>query len=167
MISIIAAIADHNAIGVGNRLLWHLPNDMKRFRLLTTGHTVIMGRKTFESLPHGALPNRTNTVITRNVHASYEGCETFDNLSDAIDRHRHEDELFIIGGAQIYEQTIGLADKLYITCVHHTFGQADVFFPEIDENEWEMTDSHAFSTDDHHRYPYTFKIFLRKNNNNN
>ena len=167
MISIIAAIANNNAIGAGNRLLWHLPDDLKRFRLLTTGHTVIMGRKTFESLPRGALPNRTNTVITRNAQASFSGCETFDNLPDAIDKHRHEDELFIIGGAQIYELAFGLAGKLYITCVHHTFEEADVFFPEINAGDWEMTESHAFPADAHHRYPYTYKIFLRKKNSHN
>ena len=164
MISIIAAIANHNAIGAGNRLLCHLPNDLKRFRQLTTGHTVMMGRKTFESLPRGALPNRTNAVITRNAQASFDGCETFDNLPDAINAHRHEDELFIIGGAQIYEQAIGLAGKLYITRVHHTFDEADVFFPEIDAGDWELTEQNMFSTDDNHRYPYTFKVFLRKKN---
>ena len=167
MISIIAAIANNNAIGAGNRLLWHLPNDMKRFRQLTIGHTVIMGRKTFESLPRGALPDRTNAVITRNAQASFEGCETFDNLPDAINKHRHEDELFIIGGAQIYEQSIGLADKLYITCVDHTFDEADVFFPEINDNDWEVTAGNMFEIDDHHKYPYTFKIFFRKKNSNN
>ena len=167
MISIIAAIADHNAIGAGNRLLWHLPNDLKRFKQLTIGHTVIMGRKTFESLPRGALPDRTNVVITRNTQASFEGCETFDNLPDAINRHRHEDELFIIGGAQIYEQVIGLADKLYITCVDHTFDEADVFFPEINDDDWVLTEYNTFPADVHHPYPYTFKIFLRKKNSNN
>ena len=167
MISIIAAIADYNAIGADNRLLWHLPNDMKRFKRLTTGHTVIMGRKTFDSLPRGALPDRTNVVITRNAQASFEGCETFDNLPDAINRHRREDELFIIGGARIYEQAIDLADKLYITCVDHTFVEADVFFPEIKDDDWELTECNTFSPDVHHRYPYTFKIFLRKKNSNN
>ena len=163
MISIIAAIANNNAIGADNKLLWHLPNDLKRFKQLTTGHTVIMGRKTFESLPHGALPNRTNAVITRNKQASYNGCETFDNLLDAIRIHQHENELFIIGGAKIYDQAIVLADKLYITSVHHTFGQADVFFPIINENDWEETEHHTFSIDENHKYRYTFKTFIKKN----
>ena len=164
MISIIAAVAGNGAIGLNNELLWHLPNDMKRFKQLTTGHTVIMGRKTFESLPKGALPNRTNAVITSHAQATFEGCETYRNLSDAINKHRHEDELFIIGGARIYEQAIILADKLYITCVHHTFGKADVFFPEIDDSKWVITESTAYPKDSNHPYPYTFKIFLRKKN---
>ena len=164
MISIVAAVAENGAIGANNELLWHLPNDFKQFKRLTTGHTVIMGRKTFESLPKGALPNRTNAVITSNTQATFEGCETFNNLTDAISKHRHEDELFIIGGARIYEQAIILADKLYITCVHHTFAKADVFFPEIDDCKWVMKESNDFPVDEKHKYPYTFKIFLRKKN---
>ena len=164
MISIVAAVAENGAIGANNELLWHLPNDFKQFKRLTTGHTVIMGRKTFESLPKGALPNRTNAVITSNTQATFEGCETFNTLTDAVSKYRHEDELFIIGGARIYEQAIILADKLYITCVHHTFGKADVFFPEIDDCKWVMTESHDYPVDEKHKYPYTFKIFLRKKN---
>ena len=163
MISIIAAIADNGAIGANNDLLWRLPNDLKRFKQLTVGHTVIMGRKTYESLPKGALPNRVNVVITRNSRASFAGCETYGNLPDAIGKHRHEDEIFIIGGAQIYEQAIVLADKLYVTRVHHSFAHADVFFPKMDENDWEIIASKAFSTDGNHTYPYTFEIFSRKN----
>jgi dihydrofolate reductase len=163
-ISIIVAIANNGALGANNDLLWRLPNDLKRFKQITAGHTVVMGRKTFESLPKGALPNRTNVVITRNSHASFDGCEIFDNLPDAINKHQQEEEVFIIGGAQIYEQTIAFADKLYITCVHHTFEEADVFFPEINENDWETVESIAYSSDGNHPYPYTFKIFLRKKN---
>jgi len=162
MLSIIAAIADNGAIGADNALLWHLPNDLKRFKRLTTGHTVIMGRKTYDSLPKGALPNRTNVVLTTNDRASLARCETFDNLPDAIRHHQHEAEIFIIGGAQVYEQAIILADKLYITCVHHTFTHADVFFPEIDENGWNLIDCEDFLTDENHPYSYTFKIFSRK-----
>jgi dihydrofolate reductase len=161
-ISIIVAIANGGAIGANNDLLWHLPNDLKRFKSLTTGHTVIMGRKTFESLPKGALPNRTNVVITRNRQASFEGCEMFDNLSDAINNHQQEDEIFIIGGAQIYEQAIALTDKLYITYVQHTFEQADVYFPEINKSDWVLTECIDFPKDENHPYPYLFKCFLRK-----
>ena len=164
MISIIAAIADNGALGANNNLLWYLPDDLKRFKSLTTGHTVIMGRKTFESLPDGALPNRTNVVISGNKSAVFEGCETFENLADAISNHKHEDEIFIIGGARIYEQAIVLADKLYITRVHYFFDQADVFFPEISDNTWYLTESKTYPKDGRHKYPYTFNIFLRKKN---
>ena len=162
MISIIVAIAENRAIGAKNDLLWRLPNDMKRFKNLTTGHTIIMGRKTFESLPKGSLPNRTNVVITRNSNASFDGCEIFNDLKTALDKHKSEKELFIIGGANIYEQTIALADKLYITHVHHSFNNADTFFPETNENEWIITDSENHQCDEKHLYPYTFKTYIKK-----
>ena len=164
MTSIIVALATNNAIGTNNNLLWHLPNDMKRFRDLTTGHTVIMGRKTFESLPKGALPNRTNVVITRNAQASFKDCEIYNQLNSAIRHHRHEDEIFIIGGAAIYAQSIDIADKLYITLVHNVFDDADVFFPAINEAEWTLTESQDYPSDDKHLYPYTFKTFFKKKN---
>ena len=164
MVTIIAAIADNGAIGANNRLLCRMPDDMKRFKRLTTGHTVIMGRKTFESLPKGALPNRTNVVITRNKQAFYDGCEIFNQLPEAISHHQHENEIFIIGGAAIYAQAIGLADKIYLTCIHHSFEHADVFFPEINDNDWVMTDCETSPPDEHHPFPYTFKTLIRKKN---
>ncbi|MDR3250486.1 MAG: dihydrofolate reductase [Tannerella sp.] len=162
MISIIAAIARNRAIGADNSLLWHLPGDMKRFRELTAGHTVIMGRRTFESLPNGALPNRTNVVITRKTGISFDKCEVFNDLEAAIERHKHEDEVFIIGGASIYSQALELADKLYITLVRHDFENADVYFPEIDDSKWIMTASEEFQSDEKNLYPYTFRIFIKK-----
>ena len=162
MISIIAAITANGAIGVNNQLLCRLPNDMKRFKRLTTGHTVIMGRKTFESLPNGALPNRTNVVITRNPQLSFRGCELYDNLLSAINHHQHENELFIIGGASIYEQAIQFADKLYLTCIHHSFELADAFFPEIKDNEWVSTENENFPSDKFHLFSYTFKTCIKK-----
>jgi len=164
MLSIIASIADNNAIGIHNKLLCRLPNDMRRFKRLTTGHTVIMGRKTFESLPNGALPNRTNVVITRNTEAQFEGCETCNQLQEAISLHQHENEIFIIGGAAVYEQAIGLADKLYLTCIHHTFTHADTFFPEINDRDWVITDCETYPSDELHLFPYTFKTFIKKKN---
>ncbi|MDR1525056.1 MAG: dihydrofolate reductase [Tannerella sp.] len=161
MISIIAAIAENRAIGANNDLLWKLPNDMKRFRELTTGHTVVMGRKTFESLPKGALPNRTNVVLTENKYASFENCIVFNDLKEAMQAYRTE-ETFIIGGAGIYSQAIDFADKLYITRVHHSFENADVFFPELDDDEWIMTEQENFPNDDKHLYPYTFQTYIRK-----
>ena len=162
MISIIVAIGENRAIGANNDLLWKLPNDMKRFKELTTGHTIIMGRKTFESLPKGALPNRTNVVITRNTDASFDNCETFNDLKAAIDKHSDEKEIFIIGGAKIYEQAIIFADKLYVTNVHHSFENADVFFPEIDENVWVTIESEEFQSDEKHIYPYTLITYIKK-----
>ena len=162
MISIIVAIAENGAIGANNDLLWRLPNDMKRFRELTTGHTIIMGRKTFESLPKGALPNRTNVVITRNTGASFENCEVYNDLKTAIDNHKDEEEIFIIGGASIYKQAIILADKLYITRVSHSFENADTFFPETDNNEWVLIETKKFPTDEKHLYQYTFETYIKK-----
>ncbi|HCC51026.1 MAG TPA: dihydrofolate reductase [Porphyromonadaceae bacterium] len=162
MISIIAAIAENRAIGINNDLPWKLPNDMKRFRELTTGHTVIMGRKTFESLPNGALPNRTNIVVTRNNTVTFENCILFDNLQDAIKKYNTQEEIFVIGGASIYDQVINLADKLYITLVRHSFENANTFFPEINKNEWIMTEQESFPNDEKHLYPYTFQTYIKK-----
>ena len=164
MISIITSIDENNAIGADNELLCRLPDDLRRFKRLTTGHTVIMGRKTFESLPNGALPNRTNVVITRNAESSFEGCETYNQLHTAIGRHQHENEIFIIGGAAVYEQAIGLADKLYLTCIHHSFNHADAFFPVINDTDWVLTDCEAHPPDENHLFPFTFKTFVRKKN---
>lgn len=162
MISIIAAIAENRAIGVNNNLPWKLPNDMKRFKKLTTDHTVIMGRKTFESLPNGALPNRTNIVITRNNAVTFENCILFDNLQDAIKKYNTQEEVFIIGGAGIYDQAINFADKLYITLVRHSFENADAFFPEINQDEWIMIEQEKFPNDEKHLYPYTFQTYIKK-----
>ena len=162
-LSIIAAICENGAIGANNQLLCRLPNDLKRFKQLTTGHTVIMGRKTFESLPKGALPNRTNVVISRNEKASFAGCETYHALQTAIKHHQHEKEIFIIGGAAIYEQAIDIADKLYITFIHHSFDHADAFFPVINDNDWMITDCGTFPSDENHLFSYTFNVYKRKN----
>ena len=162
VISIIVAIAEDGAIGANNDLLWRLPNDMKRFKTLTTGHTVIMGRKTFESLPKGALPNRTNVVITRNPESYFENCEIFKDLNSAIEHHKDEEEIFIIGGASIYKLAMPIADKLIITKVHHSFENADTFFPEIDIDEWVMIENEVFAKDEKHLYPYTFETYIKK-----
>ena len=121
-----------------------------------------MGRKTFESLPKGALPDRTNVVITRTTGASFENCETFNDLHVAIDKHKDEDEIFIIGGANIYEQSLALADKLYITYIHYSFENADAFFPEINKEEWVISESEDHPSDEKHLQPYTFKTFIKK-----
>lgn len=161
-ISIVAAIADNNAIGKKQQLLWHMPYDMKRFKDLTTGHAIIMGRKTFESLPKGALPNRKNVVLTTLPEAGFMDSFACESMKDALDICEKEDEIFMIGGAMVYRQALKIADKMYITRVHHVFEDADTFFPEINFEEWEETERKEFPADEKHAYPYTFLTYVRK-----
>lgn len=134
-ISILVAIAQNNAIGCKNRLLWHLPDDLKRFKRLTTGHTIVMGMATYHSLPFKPLPDRKNVVMTRNQAAELPGCIVAHSVEDAM-KHMDEDkENFIIGGAQIYKEFLPLSNKLILTVVHRDF-DADTFFPEIDFSQW-------------------------------
>ncbi|MDR1563133.1 MAG: dihydrofolate reductase, partial [Dysgonamonadaceae bacterium] len=135
-ISIIVAAGKNNEIGQGGRLLCHLPVDLRRFKAITTGHAVIMGRRTFDSLPGGALPNRRNIIISRNPELKPEGAETASSLDTALIRLINMEEIFIIGGAQIYRQVIEQADRIYLTRIHATFPQADAYFPEIDKTQW-------------------------------
>lgn len=134
-ISIIVAIAQNFAIGKNNDLLFHLPNDLKRFKEITTGHPVIMGRNTLLSLPKGALPNRRNIVITDNPDEKFDRCEMVLSIEEAVEAVRNETEAFIIGGGMIYRQFYPVAGKLYLTLVHQDF-EADVYFPEINYSEW-------------------------------
>ena len=139
MLSIIACISQTNrAIGYQNRLLYHIKSDLTRFRELTTGHTIIMGRKTYESLPNGALPHRRNIVVSRSLK-EMEGCEVYPNLEAALKAAEGEfGETFIIGGESIYRQSLPAAHKLYLTVVDDAPQQADAFFPEINPEEWEL-----------------------------
>ena len=130
MINIIAAIAQNKAIGNNNKLLYWLPNDLKRFKALTTGHTIIMGRKTYNSLPKGALPNRRNVVLSRSL-TEIEGCEVYTSLENALQHCAANEEIYIIGGASVYEQALPLADRLCLTEVHDTPEEADAYFPDI------------------------------------
>ena len=136
-ISIIVAIAQNFAIGKDNDLLFHLPNDLKRFKQITTGHPVIMGRNTLLSLPKGALPNRRNIVITDNPDEIFDRCEMVFSIEEAVEAVENESEAFIIGGGTIYRQFFPLAEKLYLTLVHRDF-DADIWFPEIDYSQWEI-----------------------------
>jgi dihydrofolate reductase len=138
MISIIVAIAENNAIGMNNDLLWHIPEDLRRFRQITTGHRVVMGKRTYESLPNRPLKNRTNIVISDIPGDRYEGCLMAYSLQEALDLCPPDEESFIIGGGMVYRQFLPLADRLYITQVHRSF-EGDVFFPAIDPEEWEET----------------------------
>lgn len=134
-LSIIVAVAQNFAIGKNNDLLFHLANDLKRFKQITTGHPVIMGRNTLLSLPKGALPNRRNIVITDNPEDKFMGCEMVFSIDEAIEAVKNESEAFIIGGGMIYRQFFPLAGKLYLTLVHRDF-EADTFFPEVDYSAW-------------------------------
>jgi len=156
IISIIAVLGKNNEIGKGNHLLCRLPSDMKRFKAITTGHSVIMGRKTFESLPKGLLPDRRNIIISRNTRLLIEGAEVYSSLDYALLKCINEQEVFIIGGAQIYAQALPVADKLYITRIHASFPEADAFFPVIDRNIWKETSRETFPADEKNPYPFTF-----------
>lgn len=161
MLNIIACISKkHRAIGYQNRLLYAIPSDMTRFRMLTTGHVIIMGRKTFESLPNGALPNRHNIVISK-TREQIAGCEVFASLEEALAARKEaaEDECFIIGGASIYEQALPFADKLYLTIVEKEPEHADTFFPEINPAEWEVTEKEMRNENG---LPFTFLTLYRK-----
>ena len=135
MITIIAAVAANRAIGFENKLLYWLPNDLKRFKALTTGHTIIMGRRTFESLPKGALPNRRNVVLSRTA-TEFEGCDCYPSLQEALAHCAKDEDIYIIGGASVYEQALAIADRLCLTEIHDTPADADAFFPEIDRSQW-------------------------------
>ena len=167
MISIIAAIAENNAIGLKGKLLYWLPADLKRFKALTTGHTIIMGRKTFESLPKGALPNRRNIVLTRSKQ-TFEGAETFPSLSKALAACNlslkgdgGSEEVFIIGGASVYAEALPLATRLCLTEVHDTPKEADAFFPDFKRDEWEVAFREEHEPDEKHAQSFTFIDYVR------
>ncbi len=160
MITIIAAVAQNNALGKNNDLLWHLPNDFKRFKELTSGHYIIMGRKTFESFPK-PLPNRTHIVISRQKNYAPEGCIVVDSLENAIKTCPKNEDLFIIGGGEIYKQSINIVDKLDITLVHEKF-EAEVFFPEIDMNIWKLESEDFHKKDEKHKYDFSFLNYIKK-----
>ena len=159
-ISIIVAIAQNNAIGKNNRLLWHLSDDLKRFKKLTTGHTLIMGRNTFLSLPNGALPNRRHIVISDVKEDRFEGCEMASSINQAIQLAGETAECFVIGGGMVYSQFLSVAGKLYLTQVDKTF-EADTFFPEIDFAQWSAKYSEKVGAGGKNEYPHTYTEFTR------
>ena len=158
----IAAAAENNALGKDNGLLWHLPDDFKRFKKLTTGHKILMGRKTFDSLDK-PLPNRTHLIITRdkNYRVGHDDCIVVHSLKEAIDLVKNE-IAFVIGGGEIYQQAERYSDKIELTRVHETFDEADTFFPEIDESFWMLTQQEFHPTDERHSYPFTYLTYERK-----
>ncbi|MEM8521391.1 dihydrofolate reductase [Flavobacterium sp. PL12] len=160
MITMIAAAAENNALGKDGKIVWHLPNDYKRFRRLTTGHHIIMGRKTYESLQK-PLPNRKHVIITRQKDYKAEDCIVVDTMQKALDACPKEEDSFIIGGGEIYTIGISYSDKIELTRVHGTF-EADAFFPKIDEQEWKLENSEFNEKDDSHNFEYTYQTFVRK-----
>jgi dihydrofolate reductase len=158
-INIIAAVAENRAIGHENKLLYWLPNDLKRFKALTTGHTIIMGRRTFESLPKGALPNRRNIVLSRSTR-EFPGCDTFPSLDEALKHCREDEEVYIIGGASVYEQALPKADRLYLTEIKDTPKAADAFFPPYDD--WQETAREEHGKDEKHAFDYAFVDYTKK-----
>lgn len=160
MISIIVAIAENGVIGGDNKLLWHISSDLKRFKALTTGNTIVMGRKTYESIGR-PLPNRKNIVISRNRELTIEGCEVIHSLEELITNHDKGEELFIIGGGEIYRSALQYADKLYITEVLKSY-DGDTSFPEINFEEWstESVESHKASEKD--SADYKFINYIKK-----
>ena len=160
-ISIIVAVGADNAIGADGNLAFHISSDLKRFKELTVGKPVIMGRKTFESLPNGPLPNRRNIVISRNPEYSYPGVETAASLQDAIELTFDSPEAMVIGGAEIYRLALPMATKLYLTQIDATRPDADTFFPEINKDEWEQ-DSQEWLTDSKTGLRYRFSCLSRK-----
>lgn len=159
VISIIVAIADNFAIGLNNKLLFHLPNDLKRFRQITTGHPLIMGRNTLLSLPKWPLPGRRNIVITDRNDDNFPGCETVFSVAEALSLVKNEEEVFVIGGGSVYRQFFPLAGRLYLTVVHKEF-EADTFFPEIDYTNWIIVSSEDH-VDESNRFSYSYMYLVR------
>ena len=161
-ITIIAAIANNNALGKDNDLIWHLPADLKRFKKVTSGHHIIMGRNTFESIGK-PLPNRTTVIITRDSEYQAPGCVIVNSIENAIEVAKNDTQIFIIGGAQIYKQTIAssLVDQLDITKIHESF-EADVFFPEIDKTIWKEVAREDFKADEKNKFDYSFISYKKE-----
>jgi dihydrofolate reductase len=162
MISIIVACSENNVIGKDNGLIWRLSNDLKRFKALTTGHAIVMGRKTFESIGR-PLPNRRNIILSKNLE-SMEGCEIMRSADEVLELAKSTDEeLFIIGGGQVYEQLLPFADKLYLTLVH-IVAEGDTFFPALNRDEWTEVARESFKADEKNEFDYEFVDYLRRKN---
>jgi len=160
-LALIAAIAKNRAIGFENRLIYWLPNDLKRFKALTTGHTIIMGSNTFRSLPKGALPNRRNIVLSRK-ESSFPGAETFNSLENALNNSSNEEIVYIIGGEMLYSSAMPHADILCLTEVDDTPENADAFFPEFSPREWETIECEEYCKDEKHAFNYRFVTYIKR-----
>ena len=162
MISIIVAIAENYAIGKKGDLLCHLPADLKHFKEITSGKTVLMGERTFFSLPKHPLPNRRNIVLTDVPGKTFEGAEAAYSIDELLKHVSPEEETFVIGGGMVYRQMMPLADKLYITHIHHSWPDADTFFPEIKADEWKLVSAEKHEADEKNPFDYTFAEYLKR-----
>lgn len=160
MITMIAAASENDVLGKENDLVWHLPDDFKRFKTLTSHHYIIMGRKTFETFPK-PLPNRIHVVITRKKNYRPEGAVVVNSMEEALKLAKNDPQPFIIGGGEIYTLGMSFAEKIELTRVHGTF-EGDTFFPEINEDEWELVEEHFHPTDEKHAFAFTYLTYLRK-----
>lgn len=160
MIIQIAAAAENNALGKDNKMVWNLPDDYKRFREITTGHYIILGRKTFESLEK-PLKNRTHVIVTRDKNYKAEDCIIVNSIEEALKAVPKDEDNFIIGGAEIYKQSIHLSDKIELTRVHTTC-EADAFFPEIDTKEWELIAEKHHPKDEKHAFDFTYLTYVKR-----
>ncbi|MBO7069144.1 MAG: dihydrofolate reductase [Bacteroidaceae bacterium] len=160
MISIIAAVAQNLAIGYENKLLYWLPDDLKRFKALTTGHTIIMGRRTFESLPKGALPNRRNVILTRS-RMVFPGADVYSSLQEALASCAPEEDVYIIGGASVYKEALPLADRLCLTEIQDIPAKADAFFPPFSKEEWTEGWAEEHQPDERHTHAYRFVDYVK------
>ncbi|MGM0636176.1 MAG: dihydrofolate reductase [Bacteroidota bacterium] len=159
-ITMIAAAAENNALGKNNQLIWHLPDDFKRFKKLTSFHHIIMGRKTFESFPK-PLPNRTHIVITRQKNYPNKNCIVVNSMEEALQKVKDDANPYIIGGGEIYAMGLNVTDKIELTRVH-TEVEADAFFPEIDKKNWELVNETYHPKDEKHAYDFTYQTFVKK-----
>lgn len=162
ILSIIVAIASNNAIGKDNQLLWHISADLKRFKRITAGHTVIMGKRTLVSLPAGPLPKRRNIILTDQQADSFPGCEVAFSIPEAIHMVSNEDEVFVIGGGSVYQQFLPLADKLYLTIVEKDF-EADTFFPDIPFSQFQLIEKERIDNDPQNDFTYRFETYQKRN----
>lgn len=162
-ISMIAAAGENNTLGKDGKLLWHLPNDLKRFKRLTLGHPVIMGRKTFETLPN-PLPRRTNIIVTRQKDYKADGCIVVHTIEEALKAGKEikdNDEICIVGGGEIYKLGLPYANRIELTRIHHSFDGGDAFFPEIDYKDWELSHEEFHAADDKNEYDFTYLTYIK------
>ena len=162
MLSLIVAIAENNAIGKAGNLLCYLPNDLQYFKQQTSGCTILMGKRTFESLPKRPLPNRRNIVLTSDTNFTYNNTEVAHSIPEALQMIDPDEQVFVIGGGVVYRQFLPLVDKLYITHIHHTWEDADTFFPEIDSTIWQCVSEDHHEVDEKNPYPYTFAVYTKR-----
>ena len=163
--SIVVVVDENNAIGKDGDLLTHLPNDLRHFKKITLHNTIIMGRRTLEAMPNGkALPKRTNIVLTTNKYTKFENCVMLHSIPEVWEYCKDKKEIYFIGGGQIFNEVMNDVNKLYLTRIHHTFEEADTFFPAIDLNECKLVEEEKHKPDERHDYDYTFQTYIRKLN---